>query len=192
MFDIITKSKIRKSILLLFVYNQGKGYYINEIARMVKTSSGTAARELDKLAAGGFLKKEKEGNRAYFVVNKESNIAHDVRSLVDKTIGVEYILKKELGGLKGLRFSFVFGSYAQGGMKADSDIDVYIIGNVDEDELHAKMMGAEKYIHREINYHIATLNEFCEKLKTSFFHKKVAEKYVMLTGDEREFKKIIG
>jgi len=192
MFDLITKSKIRKNILLLFVYNSKKEYYVNEVARLVKTSSGTAARELEKLVTGGFLKKEKEGNRAYFIVDKESNIAHDVRNLVDKTIGLEYILKKELYGFEGLRFSFLFGSYAQGGMKADSDIDAYIIGNVDEDKLHAKMINAEKYIHREINYHIATLDEFSEKLKTSFFYKKVAEKYVILTGDEQEFRKIIG
>lgn len=191
MFDLITKSKIRKNILLLFVYNPEKEYYVNEVARLVKTSSGTAARELEKLVRGGFLRKEKKANRTYFMIDNGSNVAHDIRNIIDKTIGLEYILKRELQGLKGILFSFIFGSYAMGGMKADSDIDLYIIGSVDEDELHARAMNAEKYIHREINYHVARLDEFAEKLKTSFFHKKVVENHILLFGDEPEFRKII-
>ncbi|KKT90848.1 MAG: hypothetical protein UW92_C0024G0003 [Candidatus Jorgensenbacteria bacterium GW2011_GWA2_45_13] len=52
-------------------------------------------------------------------------------------------------------------------------------------------MNAERYAHREINYHIATLDEFKEKLKTSFFHKKVVENYILLFGDESEFRKLV-
>jgi len=191
MFDLITKSKIRKNILLLFVYNSEKEYYVNEVARLVKTSSGTAARELEKLVRGGFLKKEKKANRAYFAVDDGSNVARDIRNIVDKTIGLEHILKKELHGVGGMCFSFLFGSYANGGMKADSDIDLYVIGNVDEDDLHTRAVNAERYAHREINYHIATLDEFKEKLKTSFFHKKVVENYILLFGDESEFRKLV-
>lgn len=192
MFDLITKSKIRKNILLLFVYNPEKEYYINEVARLVKTSSGTAARELQKLIDGGFLKKEEKANAVYFRMNSTSVVAHDIKNIIDKTIGLEYVLKKELSGVRDVLFSFIFGSYASGGMKVDSDIDLYVIGEVDEDELHMKTKNAEKYIHREINYHIATIDEFKEKLGTSFFHKKIVENYILLSGDESEFRKLVG
>ena len=46
MLDLLGKSKIRKKIILTFVYNRGKEFYLSEIARMVKTSAGTAQREL--------------------------------------------------------------------------------------------------------------------------------------------------
>jgi len=51
MLDVFGKSKIRKEIILAFVYNQGKDFYLSEIARMVKTSAGTAQRELKYLSA---------------------------------------------------------------------------------------------------------------------------------------------
>jgi predicted transcriptional regulator with HTH domain len=36
MLDILGKSKIRKRIILAFVYNHRKEFYLSEIARMVK------------------------------------------------------------------------------------------------------------------------------------------------------------
>jgi len=192
MFDLITKSKIRKNILLLFVYNPEKEYYINEVARLMKTSSGTAARELQKLIKSGFLKKEEKANAMYFKMNSASVVAHDIKNIIDKTIGLEYVLKRELSGIKNICFSFIFGSYVSGDMKVDSDIDLYIIGEVNEDELHMRTKNVEKYIHREVNYHIATIGEFKEKLSTSFFHKKIVENYILLSGDESEFRKLVG
>ncbi len=49
MLTILTRSFIRRKIVLLFVYNQRKEYYLSEIARRVKTTPGTAQRELNKL-----------------------------------------------------------------------------------------------------------------------------------------------
>ena len=49
MLEILGKSKIRQKIILTFVYNRGKEFYLSEIARMVKTSAGTAQRELNRL-----------------------------------------------------------------------------------------------------------------------------------------------
>jgi len=42
MLELFTKSKIRQKIILLFIYNQNKEFYLSEIAKRVKTSAGTA------------------------------------------------------------------------------------------------------------------------------------------------------
>ena len=106
MLNFITKSKIKQKILLLFLYHPKKAYYISEVAKIAKTSSGTAQRELEKLANSGFLRKEKKANLAYFIINKENPLLDDVKSIVAKTIGLEQLLKDELTKLKQIKFAF--------------------------------------------------------------------------------------
>jgi len=191
MFNLITKSKIRQKIVLLFIYNSGKSYYINEVARLIKTSSGTAQRELERLTKDGFLIKEKKANLAYFKINKINPLLSEIKSIVDKTIGLKVILKKELIGLKSIDFAFLFGSYVKENFKADSDIDLYIIGEIEENNLYKKIRIIEEQIHREINYHLATQEEFKRKLKLSYFYKEILLKYILIIGNENEFKKFI-
>lgn len=191
MLDIITKSKIRQKIILMFVYNPDKEYYINEIAKSVMTSSGTAQRELEKLVFSGILRKEKKANLAYFRVNGENPLFGDIKNIVEKTIGIESILRKELALNKKIKFAFLFGSYVKGDFGSMSDIDIYVIGGIKEKELYRAVKKAEKTINREISYHISTEEEFKKNLRKSFFHKEILNNYLLLIGDENEFKEFI-
>ena len=190
--SLISKSKIRQKIILLFAYNSGKEYYINEIARLVNTSAGNARRELERLIESGFLVKEKKGNALYFWINNNNPLLPDLKNIIDKTIGLNLILSKELCKTKGIDYAFLFGSYVKGDFKADSDVDLYVIGEITDKELYPKIRSAEKKIYREINYHLATSGEFKEKLKKSFFHKEILENYLLVMGGGDEFKKFIG
>jgi predicted nucleotidyltransferase len=175
----------------LFVYNPNKEYYINEAAKLVDTSSGTAQRELEKLTAAGILKKEKKANLAYFKINSENALYGDIKNIIEKTIGLESILKKELSGDKQIKFAFLFGSFVKGDFKSDSDVDLYVIGNIKEDKLYLAVKKAEKRIVRDINYHISSKEEFKKNLTKSFFHKEILNNYLLLIGDKNEFGKFI-
>jgi predicted nucleotidyltransferase len=175
----------------LFVYNFNKSYYINEAAKLVKTSAGTAQRELERLVKSGFLTKEKKANLTYFKINAANPLLSDIKSIVNKTIGLEIILKEKLSGIKNINFAFLFGSYARGDFKSDSDIDLYIIGEIREDNLYKEIRKIEEKIRREINYHLSTPEEFKKKSKHSFFYKEILSKYILIIGDEDEFRKFI-
>lgn len=189
--DLIAKSKIRQRIILLFIYNPDKSYYINEAAKLIKTSAGTAQRELERLAKSGFLTKERKANLVYFKINTANLLLSEIKSIIDKTIGLEIILKKELKSIKDINFAFLFGSYVKGDFKSDSDIDLYVIGEIKEDDLYKKIRKTEERIHREINYHLSTREEFMRKLGQSFFHKGILSKFILIAGDENEFRKFI-
>lgn len=191
MLNFITKSKIRQKLLLLFLYHPERAYYIGEAAKIAETSSGTAQRELEKLAVSGFLKKEKKANLAYFRINTENPLLDDVKSIVAKTIGLEQVLKDELMKVRQIKFAFLFGSYVKGDFKPDSDIDLYAIGDIDENEFYKTIKKVEVKITREINYHLSSLEEFRKNLEKSFFHKEILKKYQLLIGDENEFRKFI-
>jgi len=191
MLNFITKSKIRQKILLLFLYHPERAYYINETAKIIKTSSGTAQRELEKLADSGFLKKEKNANLTYFRINPENPLLDDIKSITEKTIGLEQLLKDELGKLEQVKFAFLFGSYIKGDFKPDSDIDLYAIGDIDENEFYKTIKTVEVKIMREVNYHLSSLEEFRKNLEKSFFHKEILKNYQLLIGNENEFRKFI-
>ena len=192
MLDLITKSKIRQKIILLFVYNPDKEYYINEIARLIGTSAGNVQRELKKLSESGFLTKNSKGNAVYFKINRSNPLLPDIKSIVDKTIGLSHILEKELQKTEGINFAFLFGSFVKGDFGQDSDIDLYVIGEINDGELYRKIRKAEEKINREINYHLATQEEFKKSLKKSFFHKEIVAKRALIIGNENEFRKLIG
>jgi len=191
MLNLITKSEIRKRIILLLIYNPKDSFYINQIARLVKTSAGNVQRELKKIGESGLLSKEKKGNSLYFKINAASPLFHDFKNIVDKTIGLKNILEETLKKAQGIDFAFLFGSYVKGDFGSDSDIDLYVIGEISEKELHRLIKKSEERIYREINYHLSTKKEFQEKMKESFFHKEILKNFILLIGNQNEFRKFI-
>lgn len=191
MLSLITKSEIRKKIILLLIYNPSKAYYINEIARLIKTSAGNVQRELKKLEKSGLLSKEKKGNSIYFRINNTVSFFNDFKNIVDKTIGLKNILEEILLKAKNIDFAFLFGSYVKGDFNHDSDIDLYVIGKIKEKELYQLVKKAEEKIYREINYHLTIREEFQEKMKESFFHKEILKNFILVIGNQNEFRKFI-
>lgn len=191
MLDLITKSKTRKKIILLLFYNLHKSYYLREIARLVGVSAGQARQELEKLKKSGLLLSEKKGNLVYFQANTASPLYGDLKNVIDKTIGLKVILAEELEKLAGLDFAFLFGSYAKGDFGPESDIDLYLVGEVKEEEAHQAVKAAEQKIYREINYHLAGKEEFQEKLARTFFHQEILKNHILIIGDENEFRRFI-
>ncbi len=189
MLELFTKSKIRQKIILLLIYNQNKEFYLSEIAKIVGTSAGTAQRELNKLLENDLIIFKKKANLSIYTLNTRYLLLEEVESIVKKTMGIEVELTKELKKLKNISYTFLFGSYVNGGFKSDSDIDLFVIGDVNDDQVYQAVQKVEETIRREINYHIATQSEFSKK--TEYFYKEIVKSYTLLVGDEREFKKLI-
>ena len=190
MVDILFKSKIRQKILSRFFANEGRRFYINEMARLVNTTQGTCRRELNKLVDMGVLTTTKEGNLLYYRVNKQTPLYREFSAIIQKTIGIEAKLKSLLQGFKGISYAFIFGSYAKREFKPESDIDVVIIGIVEEDSLIKVFKDVERAIGREINYHIYTEKEFRNKLRTDSFVKNIIKNHIMIKGDEIAFREL--
>lgn len=177
MLELFTKSKIRQRIILLFIYNQNEEFYLSEIAKRVKTSAGTAQRELNRLLCNDLIIFKKKANLNLYALNKNYSLLKEIESIVKKTFGIEIELKKGLSGVKNISFAFLFGSYVKDGFKSDSDIDLFIIGEVDEEQVFDAVQKVEENIGREINYHIINRKEFLQKKRTNYFYEEIVEKF---------------
>ncbi len=191
MLDLLTKSKIRRRIILQFIYNQHTEFYLSEVARLAKTSVGTAQRELNRLVDIDLITFKKKANLNIYALNKQFGLLREVESIVLKTIGIDVELKREMEGVENIVFAFLFGSYAKEGLKSDSDIDLFIIGEPEENLVFEIIQKVEEKINREINYYISDQKEFLLKKESSHFYNEIIGDCVLIAGDENEFRKFI-
>ena len=192
MLNLLSKSGIRRKIILLFVYNQDREFYLSEIARQVKTSAGTAQRELNRLRRMDFVSFKKRGNLSLYRLNRAFSLLAEIEAIIRKTVGIEVRLGEELRKVKGVSFAFIFGSYAKGRLRSDSDIDLYVVGRPDEDDVYRAVRSVEDTVGREINYHIASEDAFARKARTDSFVKDVIAEMAMVLGEEDGLRKLAG
>jgi predicted nucleotidyltransferase len=54
-------------------------------------------------------------------------------------------------GLPGIEEAFLYGSYARGDERATSDLDLMIVGSVDQEALSEQITNAERDLGRDVN-----------------------------------------
>lgn len=189
----ITKSKTRKKILRFFFSNVNKKYYLRELERILDITVGNIRRELLSLKKSGLFRSQKMGNQVYYFLNKKSPIFKELKAIISKTLGVEAIIKKELMKVKGVEIAFIYGSFARQKEDTLSDIDIFIIGQVAEDDLIRAIRRVEKQLSREINYVVFTKNDLIKaiKKKNVFLEDVLQSKKLFLIGNKNELEKII-
>jgi predicted nucleotidyltransferase len=171
----ITKSRTREALLRLFFLDSEKKYYLRELERILDISATSIRRELLSLEKSGIFEREKAGKQIYYFLNKKSVVYDDLKNIVFKTIGIEGVLKKEISEVMGIKRSFIFGSIAKNKQNTLSDIDLMIIGDVDEDVLIKRISKVEGVLKREINYHLFDEKEWEEGQKENSFLMAIVE-----------------
>ena len=184
----IFKSKAREAIFRLYFTNPDKEYYLRELERELSTPVSIIRKELLALEKAGIFKLSKKGNLSYYSLNKDYPLFNELKNIVFKTIGIQGALSKLLSSLKGIETAFIYGSYAKNENDAKSDVDLFIIGNVDEEWLIPKINKLEKIVYREINYSLYTRKDFEKKKKErdTFIEDVIENKKIFLIGDKND------
>ncbi len=152
-------------ILKLFLKDPEKEYYFREIAKNLNKEPSHYQKYLDNFVADEILLDERRGNMRFFRLNKEHPLYEEIKSIVSKTIGLENELKELVDRLNNVECAFIFGSIAKGTENSNSDVDLMLIGNINQDILVAALSSVEGKIAREINYHIYSSQEIVKKIK---------------------------
>ena len=182
----ITKSKLREELLALYFTNPNKKYYLRELERLLSFSVGNIRRELIKLESTGLFLSENKGNLVYYYLNQSYPLFEELKSIIFKTSGAPKMLQNFLEKFNGISQAFIYGSFAKREEKEDSDIDLLIIGEVNEDKLIEVISKLERRLQREINYAIFGKEDFKKKKeeRNPFILDILKEKKIFLIGDE--------
>ena len=181
-------SSTRAELLGLFFNNPDDRFYLREIARHIGKDAAGIKRELDKLVKLGLLALEKRGVQKYYFANKSSPIFSEMKGLIFKTTGVQGAMKTSLSRLKGVKTAFIYGSYAKGAEKEDSNINLMVIGQANITELNDMVMGLEDKLKRDIDYLVFDEQEYRKRKETRepFIRELLKGKKIFLVGKEDE------
>lgn|SRR3989338_9228260 len=182
----IFKSKVRKELFRLYFTNPESEYYLRELERVLGIPVSMIRNELLRLEREGVFASHKKGNLVYYSLNKSYPLFDELKSIIFKTIGVSGLLRERLSKISGIEAAFIYGSFAQGEEKAASDIDLFLMGDINENEIARELRHLEKVLKREINYTLYSKNEFArkKKAKDSFILDLLEKKKIFLAGDK--------
>jgi len=184
----IFKSKTRKELFRLYFTNPESEYYLRELERLLDIPVSMIRKELLRLEETGIFESKKSGNLVYFHLNKSYPLFDELKSIVFKTIGIKGLLKGVFEKIKGIDVAFIYGSFAKNEENAASDIDLFLIGKVDESKLVLRIGELEKILKREINYSLYTKDDFIKKKREgdSFISDLIENPKVFLVGGESD------
>ena len=188
-FTGITKSEVRKKVLRYFFTHTEANLYLREIAVIIKVDPGNLSKELANLEKEGVFKSVERGKQKYFSLNERYPLFNELKSMIFKSVGAEGSIKQMLEDIEGILWAFIYGSYAKGGEKPSSDIDLVAVINKDKfkaDAFEKKAYDLSRELSREINYSYYPENEWRNKAKKgdSFIKNILKQEKIMLIGDE--------
>lgn len=171
-----------------FFSNPSAEYYTRQLSAMYGISVGTIHREVRQLVTSGILNERAVGNIRLFALNKRNPVYEEIKNIIQKTEGAVKLLKNAVEGVEGVRVAFIYGSFAKGDERQDSDIDIFLIGdNINEDELIMNLSSLEKKLFKEINYTRYSESEYKkEKKKNSFISEVIKGKKVFIKGGDHD------
>lgn len=184
MLEALIPSKARVKLLTLFLLNPESEFYIREIVRMTGENINGVRRELANLESFGLLIGRRRGNQHCFTVNRDFFLYTDLQQLVLKTEGVVRVIRENLSSLQNIECMFIYGSFARGTAGGRSDIDLFIVGDVNEEVLIPLVHTGERAINREINYTLMRGSEFAQRRETGdpFVKNVMGERKIMIIG----------
>lgn len=182
----IFKSKVRRLLFRLYFTTPEEAFYLRQLERKLETPVSIIRKELRSLEKQGLFQSFKHGNLLYYKVNKDYPLFKEFKSIVQKTIGVQGLLKEHLSSLKNIKTAFIYGSFARNKQIISSDIDLFLIGKIDENQVLEKITHLEKQLDREINYTLYSPEEFKNKKKQNepFIMNLIKNEKIFLVGYE--------
>lgn len=173
-------SKLTAKILDYYFLNPSAEKYINELAAILEEDKHNLRKKLKELEAEGILNVRSSGRQIYYALNRKYPLLKAVKELHQAKYGVENYLREGLHKIHGVKEAYIFGSYASGRLRAESDLDLLVVGKFPEEELTTLTTELQKRIGREVNAVEMSEKEYAEKkrkghdlLKHIFSHQYV-------------------
>ncbi|MBI2669473.1 nucleotidyltransferase domain-containing protein [Candidatus Woesearchaeota archaeon] len=150
-----------EALLELFFDYPARPWHFEEILWEAKIARSKAARWLKKFTKEGLIKRVKlQGKMPYYVSNHELPTYRNRKKIFAQIKLYESGLLNHLGSLPKAKTAIVFGSFSRSDWHKDSDLDIFIYGNV----AGLKIVDYELKLHREIQLFICQNKEELQKL----------------------------
>lgn len=189
--EIVLGSKVKIKIIRTMFRFPGKTFTGRELAGLINTSSMAVSKSIKDLISINLVSLEHHGQSNLLKLNKNSYLFEHLNNLFLSEKLTINKLKEKIGNNLNLHYikkAAIFGSFAEGKEKMDSDIDLFIITDKKEltDEIIQKL---QKEINTEFGNvlmpYIMTKEEFKSK-KNKPVIKNIIKNNILIIGDKIE------
>jgi predicted nucleotidyltransferase len=155
----------------IFLDRRASGLPLSALARDAGVPVATAHREVERLERAGLIQSARQGRERRVSANRASPFYADLEGLVRKAFGPVSVLRSWLEDVSGIEEAYVFGSWARRYLgefgPAPQDIDLLVIGEVDQDRVYAACQAAESQLAADVDATILSRAEW-EGAETGF------------------------
>lgn len=189
---MVRKATNEINIIICYRNNYKASYHTRELARLLNTNHTTLLPYLHKLEKDKILKTLVVGKNKEYSLNFDNINSKEYISLAEKNIAIEYLkknflIKKIYEQITILNLSnslILFGSYVKGYATKESDIDIFCLGQVTDNQVeNIKKIG--KTYGKTINIKKASISNFENALKSGdTLTKEIIKDHIILINSD--------
>ncbi len=184
----------RRALLGLLYGFPDRAFYLREIATRLGAGMGQLQRELRRLTQAGILRRFEQGRHVFYQAERRCPAFDELRGLVVKTLTGSDHLRHALTELEDrIAIAFVFGSVARGDDRAESDLDLLVVGDVSLQEVVTAIDPLQRTIGRQINPIVYPTEELQTKVRDGhhFLTTVLADEKIFLIGTQDELGELL-
>lgn len=181
--------KTRQILLRELVLADREYLHVRELERRTGVYSVNLSRELRKLKAGGIVESKSVGRQLHYRLSEQCPIYPELKQMIVKTVGVADVLREALAPMAArLELAYIYGSFANGNARPDSDVDLMVVGDVSSREVYSVADDCTAILRREVHAAVFSPGEYAAKLGLGrgFIHETHFGPVILLIGGDRE------
>lgn len=192
MLTSLFSSSARVKLLGLLMFNPAQSFYLRQLARALRLPVRAIQRETDRLVKIGLLKKAADGNRVYFRVEAGHFLYPEIKRLFLKAFGAWALWGDAFRRSLDIRLAFIYGSFAADEETPESDIDLFVVGEISARRLKAAFAEFRVSTRRNLNVYVTSLADLRAAIlqRDGFIRKVMMSPKVFIVGDEHDLRQI--
>ena len=179
-------------VLSLFTNEFNREYYVREVGKLLKISPRTAQLILEDLEDKGIIESKTKGKIKTFKLNPSEFTKkylvfveqYKAIAFLEKKLLIKEIIEKITPHINGI--GIIFGSYVKELEKEGSDLDIFIAGNYNNDEIKK----VSKNLGIEISVKCYPLKTFEKSLTRDILIKEVLKNHIVFLNAEQFIQKV--
>jgi predicted nucleotidyltransferase len=161
--------------------------------RAIQQRTGLTPRslqtELARLEALGLVRRRQDGRLVRYEMVEDNPRWTTFRRLIRELADPVDVVRNALADVPGIGAAFIFGSFARGDTREDSDVDLFIVDDgVPERWLARRTIDAEILLGREVNVVEMTRDELARRFEegSGFIRNVLSRPKLWLVGSETD------
>lgn len=199
MVDQLFGSKTRVKLLKLFYSNPNRPFYVREITRKIDEQINSVRRELANLLSIGIIVSDSNDNKLYYEVNQKfeyfapltdmfgGKVSTKRKQAITTPLATDQPTisaspssddtdSDEIRTLGNVELAIYTGQFTRDN---SVDIDLLIVGDVNQSKVHKFVAELESREHKDIRYTVLTSNDFA-------YRRQINDRFIVTVLDSKK------